>query len=106
MPAPPRPGFVYRTHQAGRLRAAWVVSMAGSAAILVDWFWLEPPRIWVGMGGALVFLVGFVWQCVSVRCPQCATAVVWYTFNHRGMSTANVAIWQQPVCPKCGYDPP
>jgi predicted RNA-binding Zn-ribbon protein involved in translation (DUF1610 family) len=62
--------------------------------------------MWLILGGTLVSAVGFVSQCLSVRCPQCRVAVVWHTFNTRKHTEAEAASLYQLVCPKCGYDPP
>jgi hypothetical protein len=103
-----RPGFVHRIGQSRRLVIGRLISMTGGVAIFLYWlFWTGTSwGVWIGLGGTLVGLTGFVWECVSVRCPRCRAAVVWKTFNTRSPNAAQVAIWNQATCPACGYDPP
>jgi ribosomal protein S27AE len=105
---PHRLGSTHRTGQAGRLFVGWLLSMLGGGAILLYWlFWVNAHAgIYLALGGTAVGIVGFIWQCVAVRCPRCGIAVVWHTFKTMSPNAANAAIWKQAVCPKCGYDPP
>ena len=57
------------------------------------------------VGGTIAGLVGFVAQCLSVRCPRCRAAVVWHTFNTRNASEAGLVAAYQATCPRCGYEP-
>ena len=103
----PRVSFVGRTGQAKRLTTARWVSIAGGLALFAGWATASRPYgMSLILGGTVVGIFGFVWQCLSVRCPQCRVAVVWYTFNTRKHSEADAAALYQLVCPKCGYDPP
>jgi predicted RNA-binding Zn-ribbon protein involved in translation (DUF1610 family) len=105
--APPPPSFAKRTGQAWRFRLTQSISILGFLTIVAGWWTIKGPH-----GAALILVgtllggVGFVGQCLSVRCPRCAVAVVWHTFNTRRVAEAQVAAQYQLVCPKCGYDPP
>jgi hypothetical protein len=105
-PPPPRASFATRTGQAGRLSAARWVSIVGGLLMFAGWARsTEPYAVSLLLWGTFVGVVGFVWQCLAVRCPKCRVAVVWHTFNTRKVSEAEAAALHQETCPRCGYDP-
>jgi hypothetical protein len=92
-----------RGPQAGRLRLAQAIVLSGGLVLVAGW--------WQRLGGRLTLIgtaivaVGFLFQCLAVRCPKCRVAVVWHTFCNRKMSEAQMAAMFQVACPNCGFHP-
>jgi endogenous inhibitor of DNA gyrase (YacG/DUF329 family) len=110
LPVPKRPpSFAERTGQASRFRVAtWITALGGllslSGACRIS-HTAGSGWMWALLAGTLITAVGFVGQCLSVRCPRCRVAVVWHTYNHRSALVADqMAAWQV-ACPKCGFEP-
>jgi hypothetical protein len=102
-----RPSFAERTGQARGLLFSRMVSIAGGFGIFAGWAlprW--PYQMQLILAGTVVGVAGFVWQCLSVRCPRCRAAVVWHTFKTRKWNEADQASVSLGTCPRCGFDPP
>ena len=99
--------FAERTGQAGRLTAARAIMMIAGGMYLLAWSgYVRPHAVKLIALATLVGLVGFVGECLAVRCPSCKAAVVWHIYKTRSASEADATALSQSVCPRCGYDPP
>jgi hypothetical protein len=103
--SPPRrpPSFAEVTGQAGRLRLAQAIVLSGGLVLVAGWWQRLGVRL--TLIGTAIGAVGFVFQCLAVRCPKCRVAVVWHTFCNRKMSEAQMAAMFQVACPNCGFHP-
>jgi endogenous inhibitor of DNA gyrase (YacG/DUF329 family) len=102
----PAANFVVLTGQATKLMRARVVLMVGGAVLVAGWVTATRPYgMWLVLVGTAIGAVGFVWECLAVRCPACNIAVVWHTYKTRTPAEADAAAMYQRKCPKCGYDP-
>lgn len=100
------PSFAEQTGQARRLRIAQAIVILGGTTMVAGWWQMKRPAgVWLTLVGTVIGSVGFVAQCLAVRCPKCSVAVVWHTSKTRRASEAESAALYQVACPRCGHDP-
>ena len=103
----PRRSFAQRTGQARRLAATRAIMTLAGFMYLLAWSgYVRPHAVKLIALATLVGLVGFVGECLAVRCPSCKAAVVWHIYKTRKASEADATAVSHSVCPRCGYDPP
>lgn len=100
------PSFAQLTGQAGRLSLARWILLSGGLVMVVGWWQME-RRLGVPLTliGTAIGAVGFVSQCLAVRCPKCRVAVVWHTLSTRKWSEAQAVATFQVACPRCEFRP-
>jgi len=54
------------------------------------------------LAGTGLGVAGFIWLCLSVRCPKCGTRVIWWAMSKKASGAWLAATVSLQTCPKCG----
>jgi hypothetical protein len=57
----------------------------------------------IALAGAVVFFAVLYWLAHGMRCPGCGVNLLWYGLSHAKSGNWLDWLFNQSVCPKCGY---
>ena len=52
--------------------------------------------------GLVLAVGGFIWACISVRCPACKARLLWMAVSKQSHKTWLISLITQNECPSCG----
>jgi len=84
--------------QSGKFVAATIVIWAGLAVSIFGIF----RDIYFIVYGLLIGLVGFVYCCLAIRCPQCGQRWYWQALMENKLGWVK-RLLHQSKCQSCGY---
>ena len=85
--------------QSGKFVAATVVIWVGLVVSVFGFF----KDVYFIVYGLLIGLVGFVYCCLGIRCPECGQRWYWQVLKENRLGWVK-RLLQQSECQSCGYD--
>lgn len=100
--------FLKSTGQLWRLYVAFFLVLLGFALILLILTGVTNESAELSMVvvaiGLLLGMGGFMWACISVRCPKCETKLLWTVLTEKAVQNWLVFLIGLRKCPVCGHD--
>jgi hypothetical protein len=94
---------------AGQLWKVWLsiaLAVFASVCVLVvvkGYVGDDPGRsMLVVVTARLLAVSGFIWACISVRCPACKARLLWMAVSKQSHKTWLISLITQSECPSCG----